>query len=284
MMKRFSYNIFLLLFVLLSYNSDAQNWSLYVSDAGNWSKGPWQILQYDSSGGRPRVFIKDSLAWPQDILFLDKKNVLISNLSSGKINIHDANTGKYIKTFAKDINGPTRMKIGPDSLLYVLQWGGDYKIRRYDLKGKFIDYFSEQGVEKSIGLDWDAEGNLYVSSYSLDGIRKFDKKGKDLGWFIEKNLEGPTNIWFTKHALLVADYDGGSIKEFDLKGNYLGLFAADLKQCEGVVYLPNGHFLIGNGGNGAVYEYDAKGERVNTFINEHAGGLIRPNGLCIRFY
>ena len=31
--------------------------------------------------------------------------------------------GVYIEDFATGIGGPTRMKIGADSLLYVLQWG-----------------------------------------------------------------------------------------------------------------------------------------------------------------
>ncbi len=69
------------------------------------------------------------------------------------------------------------MKIGADSLLYVLQWSGNGKVRRYELDGTFVDDFTSVGVTQSIGIDWDNDGNLYVSSYGGDNVRKFDTNG-----------------------------------------------------------------------------------------------------------
>jgi hypothetical protein len=82
---------------------------------------PWQILRYDESGENPEVFIAAQLARPQDILFLeDQGEVLISNLNSGRITWHQADTGVFHNNFATGISGPTRMKVGPDGRLYVL--------------------------------------------------------------------------------------------------------------------------------------------------------------------
>src|SRR3990170_1225071 len=107
----------------LTVVTHAQEMSIYISDAGNFNLPPWQILKFDANGENGEVFIDDHLDWPQDIVFLEDQNVvLISNLKSGQILRFNARTGDYIDVFAGSIGGPTRMKIGVDSLLYVLQW------------------------------------------------------------------------------------------------------------------------------------------------------------------
>ena len=184
--------------------------------------------------------------------------------------------------FASGICGPTRMKLVDDSSLYVLQWSGTGRVKRFDLAGNFIGDFTTVGVTQSIGLDWDSTGNLYVSSYGGDHIRKFDTTGADLGLFISTSLAGPTNIWFLPNGeLMVSDYDGGAIKKFS-SGTYLGIFTSGLSQSEGYEYLPNGPLLIGNGGTGSVREFDSTGTFIKNFIPSRSGGLIRPNSLRIR--
>ena len=91
--------------------SFGQDQAIYVSDAANFSTGPYKILKYDPDGSNPVTFIEDNLAWPQDILFLEDQGVvLISNLSSGTITRHNSSTGAFIDNFATGIGGPTRMK------------------------------------------------------------------------------------------------------------------------------------------------------------------------------
>lgn len=257
---------------------------VYVSDAGNFENPPWQILKFDSNGENPSVFIDTNLDWPQDILFLEASNeVLVSNLGSGCIAKYEANTGAYISDFACLISGPTRIKIGPDGLLYVLQWNGNGKVRQYDLDGTDLGEFSSVGVPQSIGMDWDSDNNLYVSSYNGDLVRKFDSSGNDLGIFIETNLVGPTNIWFDDEGdLLVSDYDGGAIKRFDSDGNFQENFIDGLSKSEGVAYLSNGNILIGNGGTSAVKMYENDGTYLEDFITTGAGSLLTPNAVVLR--
>ena len=133
-----------------------QNLEIYVSDAENFSSPPWKILKFDENGENPEIFIDTVLAWPQDILFLEEQQVvLISNLNTGRITKYNSSTGEFIGDFATGIGGPTRMKIGADSLLYVLQWTGNGKVRRYQLDGTFVNEFTSVGVAQSIGIDWD---------------------------------------------------------------------------------------------------------------------------------
>ena len=144
---------FMLLMSAIVYS---QSYDIYVSDAGNFDKPPWQILKYDQQGKNPIVFINTHLNWPQDILFMEGSNtVLISNLGSGTITKHHATTGVYVSDFTKEISGPTRIKIGPDGLLYVLQWSGNGSVLRFDLEGNNMGEFTKVGVPQSIGLDWD---------------------------------------------------------------------------------------------------------------------------------
>lgn len=270
--------------LLLSINTFGQDLEIYVSDAGNFSNPPWKILKFDENGENPEIFIDTVLAWPQDIVFLeDQQVVLISNLSSGRITKYNSSTGDYIGNFATGIAGPTRMKIGADSLLYVLQWSGNGKVRRYQLNGTFVDEFTSVGVPQSIGLDWDSNGNLYVSSYSGDNVRKFGSSGNDLGLFVTSNLAGPTNIWFNANGdLLVSDYDGTAVKRFDSTGVFVSNFITGLGQAEGVDFFPNGNILIGNGATHSVKMYDSNGVYIEEFIPNGSGGLMTPNAVVIR--
>ena len=278
---RSTFTFLFLLFTLLGYS---QSFDIYVSDAGNFNNPPWQILKFDHQGQNPSTFISTHLNWPQDILFFEDSNtVIISNLGTNNITKHNASTGAYISDFANQISGPTRMKVGPDSLLYVLQWRGNGKVKRFQLDGTYIDDFTAIGVPQSIGLDWDSDGNLYVSSYNGDLVRKFDTAGADSGVFINSNLAGPTNIWFDSNGdLLVADYDGTAVKRFDAQGNYLGDFCSGLSQSEGVAYMPNGNILVGDGASHSVKMFDPNGNYINDIITNGSGNLITPNAVVIR--
>lgn len=263
----------------------AQADGIYVSDAGAFFNfGPWQILHFDQAGQNPTDFITTELDWPQDILFLEDSNVvLVSNLNSGIINRHDATTGDYINAFATGIAGPTRMKVGPDGLLYVLQWQGVGLVRRYQLDGTYLGTFTSVGVPQSIGLDWDSVGNLYVSSYTADLVRRFDVAGGDLGIFNGQDLEGPTNIWFNDAGeLMVADYDGGAVKRFAASGNYMDEFVSGVMEIEGVDHYADGRFLLGDGGTSSVKLFEADGTLIQDLVPSGSGGLVNPNVIVIR--
>ncbi|NND62833.1 MAG: T9SS type A sorting domain-containing protein [Flavobacteriaceae bacterium] len=281
----------IILLLILSAGVFAQQTYIYVSDAGGFNNSPWQIMRYDVDGSNPQIFIPNTffvtegVGWPQDIVFLeDQEVVLISNLVGGRITKHNATTGAYIEDFAAVAGGPTRMKIGADDLLYVLQWSNtDNKVLRYEQDGTFVDEFTSVGVVQSIGLDWDSAGNLYVSSYGGGTVRKFDPSGNDMGLFIDTELSGPTNIWFNSGGeLLVLDWTAGDIERFDASGNYLGTWASGLAQPEGIAELPNGNLLVGNGGLAQVDQFLPSGTFFETTVTSGSGGLIQPNAVVLR--
>ena len=156
-------------------------------------------------------------------------------------------------------------------------------MRRYQLDGTFVGEFTSVGVPQSIGLDWDSSGNLYISSYSGDNVRKFDPSGNDLGLIINSNLAGPTNIWIEENDnLFVLDYDGTAVKKFNSNGVFQNNFATGLSQSEGVDFFPNGNILIGNGATHSVKMFDSNGVYLEDFIPNGSGGLMNPNAVVIR--
>lgn len=269
------------------WDSSAPRTEIYVSDAGNFSSSGFKILKFNESGKFPEVFIDKNLAWPQDIVFLENEGtVLISNLNSNSIGRFNASTGDYIDDFATGIDGPTRMKIGEDDLLYVLQWKGDGLVKRYQLDGTFVDDFTSVGVSQSIGLDWDSDGNLYVSSFDGKSVRKFDTSGNDLGLFVSTNLSGPTNIWFDGSGnLYVNDWQGNAVKKFDASGDFVSTFISDVVRPEGVAFLENGNILIGAGNTtnpGTVRMYSSDGTYINNIVEAGTTNLMNTNAVVLR--
>ncbi len=279
-MKTITINLVLII-TLSCYTCIGQ---IYISDAGNFDKGPYAIYKFDADGKNGKVFITEKLAWPQDILFLEnEKVVLISNLSTGTIDRYDINSGSFISTFASGIGGPTRMKIGPDKKIYVLQWEGNGKVKRYDPDGTFLGDFTKTGVTNSIGLDWDKNGNLYVSSYNGKFVQKFNEKGESQGKIVSGVLDGPTNIYFDGNGhLLVLDYNSGRVLQFDEAGKFIKELIKDIGQCEGISFLQNGNFLIGVGSTSSIHEYDKNGSFIGTLIASGSLGLLSPNAVVIR--
>lgn len=270
----------------------SQDYDIYVTDAGNFSTGPWQVLKFDAQGQNPEVFTTQ-VSWPQDILFLEDQGIaLISNFNTNRINRHDADTGELIDTFASNLSQPTRMKIGPDGLLYVLQWSGSGTVKRYQLDGTPVSDFTSVEVNTSIGLDWDADGELYVSSFQDAVVRRFDEQGTDLGLFIETGLTGPTNLEFADDGtLLVLDYQGGAIRRFSAAGAFLENFTTSISQPEGFARLPSGQYLAGHGGTpgfgqpggpGSVKLFESDGTFVSDIVELGAADLLQPNGVTVR--
>lgn len=266
------------------WDSSKPRTEIFVSDAGNFSSPPWQILRFFGDGSYSEVFTKTNLGWPQDIVVLEEQGVvLISNISTNLISKYDVEDGTYLGDFATGIGGPTRMEIGSDNLLYVLQWRGDGLVRRYQLDGTFVDNFTSVGVNQSIGMDWDSDGNLYVSSFADATVRKFDSEGNDLGIFINTHLTGPTDIWFDASGnLLVNDWNDGLVEKFTSSGAYVESIITGLTQPEGIDYLSDGNMLIGNGGGREIKEYNPSGNFVKNAIVAGSLGLIQPNAITVR--
>ena len=280
-----------LCFVFFTLEAISQTTFIYVSDAGGFNAPPWQILRYNLDGSNPHVLIDNDfftgqgVGWPQDILFLENENaILVSCLVGNKITKHNASTGAFIEDFATIPGGPTRMKIGPDGKIYVVQWSlTDNKVLRFDTDGTPLGPFTNVGIVRSIGLDWDADDNLYVTSYGGNKVHKFDSNGTYVGEFINTDLSGPTNVLREDSGnYLVLNWSGNSIERFDMDGTHLETFTTEVTQPEGIAKHPNNNnYLVGNGGNASVDQFAPDGTFVESTVPSGSGGLIQPNAVTI---
>lgn len=255
----------------------------YISDAGNFQQGgPYQILRYDEDGSNGQVFIKNGLDWPQDILFLPNKNqMLVSNLKSNSVEVFDSESGELLGRFITGIEGPTRMRIGKDGMIYILQWRGDGKVKKYELTGKFVDDATQTGVPTSIGFDWDKNGDLYVSSYNGRFIERFDNEGKSKGKFISAGLFGPTNIQFDQEGnMVVLDYNSGRVLLYDKDGKMIKTLVTGVPQCEGIHMTSDGKMIIGTASS--VRIYDQNNTLQKYLIPTGGNGLLNPNAVVFR--
>jgi hypothetical protein len=265
---------------------------IYVSDAGNFNIPTSQILRYDLDGSNPQVFISsdtfaaNNVGWPQDILFLEDQGVvLISCLIGNKIMKHDATTGAYIEDFAAVPGGPTRMKIGPDNNIYVVQWSnGDNKVLRFEQDGTPLGEYTDVGVARSVGIDFDLVGNLYVGSYGGNTVTKFDSSGNSQGVIIDTDLTGPTNVMIEQGGtILVLNWNGGNIQRFDNNGTHIETFTTSVTQPEGIAIHPvSFNYVVGNGGPGQIDEFAPDGTLVETIVASGSGGLLQPNAVVFR--
>ena len=255
------------------------------------SRGTNSVKLYDQDGNYYYDFIAPSsggLINPEDVLFHPDGTILVTGFGNSAIKQYDGTTGDYLGNFSHGYNlsSPSKMSIGPDSLIYVTQWGTTQnKVVRFDLDGNYVDEFTKIGAPNGLGHTWDSHGNFYISLYGNGGngtVHKFDSLGNSLGTFINSAiLQGPTDIWFNKNGdMLVEDWTTGKILRYDSTGQYLNSFTVGMTNPEGVAFFPNGDILVGDWGEDAVHRIDSNGNKLGYFCS--GSNLTDPNNVAIR--
>lgn len=172
---------------------------------------------------------------PNGLAFGPDGNLYVASSDTGQILRYDGQTGSIIGSGVFASGGglvqPRFIAFGPGSApgipdLYVADTGFlRDRILRYDgLTGAFIEEYvtrGEGGMGKPYGMAFDANGNLYVASFSTNEILKFDSNGDPVpnGPFIAAGTGGlanPRGITIGPDGLLyVANGATESILRFD---------------------------------------------------------------------
>ena len=256
------------------------------------SRGTNAVFRYDASGNFLGEFISSGsggLNGPEQVLFHPDGSVLVTGFANSVIKRYDGITGEFLGDFSTGytLDTPSKMSIGPDSLIYVTQWGTvQKKVVRFDLDGDFVDEFTSIDTPNGLGHFWDAQGRFYLSLYGNGGngtVQRFAADGSFIDVFINSAiLQGPTDIWQEANGdVLVQDWTVGNVLRFDSTGSYLGVYISGLTNPEGHAFLPpDGDLLMGDWGEDAVHWFDASGNNLGYFTS--GIGLTDPNGVVVR--
>ena len=231
------------------------------------------------------TFRSGGLQAPQEIIVIDG-NLLVTGRFNQQILRYDVHTGAYLGPFSSGfaLNQPTRMALGPDSLLYVCQWGSaSERIARFRSDtGTFVDEFTSVGLNQAMGLAWDAAGTLYAGSFASSTVTRFDTAGQFIDTFIGPNpLAGPVNLWIgdSDSSLFVLNWGTGSVLRYatgsgDLQGTFL---SQGLTNGEGMTVGPDGNLYICDRTGNQVNRYAPDGRFLGVFTS--GGSLQAPNSL-----
>lgn len=98
-------------------------------------------------------------------------------------------------------------------------------------------------------VDFDADGNLYITDYGNKRIQKFSPKGDFLSILnIDREIAGPATAYFDKnYNLYISDYGSNSVIKTTLDGKFLGWIGA---KTDGT--LTNGWELTGTPAQSAL--------------------------------
>jgi len=230
-------------------------------------------------------FQSGGLSAPQEILMVDGK-LLITGRFNENILAYDGVTGDFLGNFSSGyiLDNPTKMTLGPDSLLYISQWGQvNSKVVRFRADdGTFVDEFTNISLNQGMGHAWDEDGNLYVADFGSSEIKKFDTGGVFVENFISPNpLSGPINIWFSDDysAFYVTNWNTSSVLQYNgTTGDFESTFISQgLGNAEGIAFGPNGLIYLCDRTGNRVNRYNTDGNLLDIFAT--GGGMNTPNSL-----
>jgi DNA-binding beta-propeller fold protein YncE len=182
--------------------------NLYVADGERM-----QVVVYDRNGNYLDKFGEKENFKPIDVFVLGNK-IWVSNSKNNNILVYKRGTYELLYSFpsvAKGEDGylytPTNIFVN-DHEVYVSDIG-DFKVKKYDIAGKFISSTGSNGANigqfaRPKGIAVDHDGNLFVVDAGFENTQIFDKDGKIL-MFFGGPYKGPGDNWLP--AKVAIDYE-----------------------------------------------------------------------------
>ncbi|MFM1936598.1 MAG: SMP-30/Gluconolactonase/LRE-like region, partial [Planctomycetota bacterium] len=143
------------------------------------------------------------------------------------------------------------------------------------------DYTTGGSLASSPGLALAADGSLYVSSQTYNGVTgvrsgpvmKFDASGSYDSEFIadgaSTGLYGPAGLAIAGNSLFTASIMTGTVLRTNLATGITIAFAStgNAYEASTLAVLSDGGLLVGNAYTGRIYRFDANGTLVSTYAS-----------------
>ncbi len=209
---------------------------LYVTNELNST-----VTIYDSeSGEQLGTLDSPTISVPWNLTFGPDGNIYIGNRGSSKITYYNGTTGSYIGDFGSTISGPSSMVFRPDGMLYVVSYFNHNVIRLDATTGTYIDTFVTIPGSRATALDFDYEGNMYVTDYQYR-IYKYDSTGQLIDSKYSTDIQNPWNLKIGHDGnIYVASNARDNIARFDSDTlDFIDIFADDyLSKPNAIAFSP----------------------------------------------
>ena len=227
-------------------------------------------------------------------------NFYVAQHSANRINVYTSN-GVAVRSFATggSTNGQVNAPYGPavaDGQVFI----GDcnnHRVAVFTTTGTWVRNFGSYGrreFQDTHGIAVDETGNIYISSYQDQEVRKFDKdynfikrfgsSGSGDGQFngVLEMAVGPNN------RLYVVDYSNHRVQIFDLEGNFVGKFGVNgsgdgqFKYPWGVAVSTN-RVYVADRDNHRIQIFDLNGNFIKKVgsLGSFGGQFSSPYGLSV---
>ncbi len=163
------------------------------------------------------------------------------------VHIYDACTGAFLRNLdtRTRLNGAQAMRVGPDGLLYVVAESARaiHKYRPDTLE--YVGLFASTPAMGPLGIDFAADGSVYVAGYDSNDVKKYDSSGVLIG------------------AAFAAGASGISGPEI------------------GTMFGPDGNLYVPGYNSHNVIRLDPRTGQTSVVVAPRAGGIFRPRGLLL---
>jgi DNA-binding beta-propeller fold protein YncE len=206
--------------------------SIYVlDDAG-------RVLVYDSTGKLVRRWNmpESTVGNPEAVLVLRDGRVAVADTHYHRVVFFDS-SGNVVKMMGKygtepeQYVYPVALAEDDEQNLYVCEYGGNDRVQKFTVDGKFLLQFGKQGVnegefQRPSGILWH-DGKIYVADAFNNRIQVFQEDGS----FVEVlgagngdlELRYPYDLSLAPDKrLMIVEYDAGRVTCADLQGNVRG--------------------------------------------------------------